>query len=98
MKTYGEAMTFKEKTLSSEYIYKGKIINLRKDNVEIVNGKTSFREIVEHNGGVGLAVLTERGKMILVRQFRKAVERDILELSLIHISEPTRLGMISYAV
>lgn len=73
-------MTFEEKTLSSEYIYKGKMINLRKDNVEIVNGKTSIREIVEHNGGVGLAVLTEQGKMVLVRQFRKPLERDILEI------------------
>ncbi|MBK5246212.1 MAG: NUDIX hydrolase [Peptostreptococcaceae bacterium] len=73
-------MTFKETTISSEYIYKGKIINLRKDHVEIVSGKTSFREIVEHNGGVGLVVLTEQGKMVLVRQFRKAVEKDILEI------------------
>ncbi len=73
-------MTFREKTLSSEYIYKGKIINLRKDCVEIVSGKTSFREIVEHNGGVGLAVLTEKGRLVLVRQFRKALERDILEI------------------
>ncbi|MBK5261169.1 MAG: NUDIX hydrolase [Peptostreptococcaceae bacterium] len=73
-------MTFKEITISSEYIYKGKMINLRKDNVEIVNGKTSIREIVEHNGGVGLAVLTEHGKMVLVRQFRKPLERDILEI------------------
>lgn len=73
-------MIFEEKTLSSEYIYKGKIINLRKDEVRIVSGKTSFREIVEHNGGVGLAVITEQGKMVLVRQFRKVLERDILEI------------------
>jgi ADP-ribose pyrophosphatase len=73
-------MIFQEKTISSEYIYKGKIINLRKDNVESVNGKTSFREIVEHNGGVGLVVITEQDKMVLVRQFRKALERDILEV------------------
>jgi len=73
-------MIFKEKTLSSEYIYKGKIINLRKDRVEIVSGKESFREIVEHNGGVGLAALTDDGKMVMVRQFRKALERDILEI------------------
>lgn len=73
-------MIFQEKTLSSEYIYKGKIINLRKDEVEIVSGRTSFREIVEHNGGVGLAVITDQGKMVLVRQFRKPLEREILEI------------------
>ena len=73
-------MIFIEKTLSSEYVYKGKIINLRKDNVQSVNGKISCREIVEHNGGVGLAVITEQGKMVLVRQFRKVLEKDILEV------------------
>lgn len=73
-------MTFNEKTISSEYLYKGKIINLRKDHVEIVSGKTSYREIVEHNGGVGLVALTEQGKMVLVRQYRKAIDQDILEI------------------
>lgn len=73
-------MIFKEETLSSEYIYKGKIINLRKDLVNIVSGHTSSREIVEHNGGVGLAAMTREGRMVLVRQFRKPLERDMLEI------------------
>ena len=73
-------MIFKEKTISSEYIYKGKIINLRRDKVNIVSGNTSYREIVEHNGGVGLIALKDDGRVILVRQFRKPLERDILEI------------------
>ncbi|HBX49379.1 MAG TPA: ADP-ribose pyrophosphatase, partial [Clostridiaceae bacterium] len=39
-------MNFKEDTIESNYIYKGKIINVRKDKVELYNGKTSYREIV----------------------------------------------------
>lgn len=73
-------MIFEEKTISSEYLYKGKIINLRRDEVEIVSGGKSYREIVEHKGGVGLGAITDDGKIVLVRQFRKPLERDILEI------------------
>jgi ADP-ribose pyrophosphatase len=72
-------MTFEEKTLSSERIYEGAILNLRKDKVVVVGGKTSYREIVEHRGGVTLAAVTDDKKMVLVRQFRKAAEKVVLE-------------------
>ena len=72
-------MTFEEKTLKSEMIYEGAIINLRKDKVTVQNG-TSYREIVEHNGGAVLAAITPEGKMVMVRQFRKPAERVMLEV------------------
>ncbi|MCR5482651.1 MAG: NUDIX hydrolase [Clostridia bacterium] len=73
-------MIFKEETISSERIYEGAILNLRKDKVTVKDGRTSYREIVEHNGGAALAALTEDRKLVMVRQFRKAIERDILEV------------------
>ena len=73
-------MVFEEKTISSERIYEGRILNLRKDKVHVKDGKTSYREIVEHNGGVALAAITNEGKMVMVRQFRKAAEKAILEV------------------
>ena len=72
-------MTFEEKTLNSERIYEGAIINLRKDKVTVEHG-TSYREIVEHNGGAVLAALTPEGKMVMVRQYRKPAERVMLEV------------------
>ncbi len=72
-------MTFEEKTLSSQRIYEGAILNLRKDLVTVVGDKTSYREIVEHRGGVTLAAITDEKKMVLVRQFRKAAEKVVLE-------------------
>jgi len=72
-------MTFEEKTLSSEMIYKGAIINLRKDKVTVKSG-TSYREIVEHNGGAVLAAVTDDNKMVMVRQFRKPAERVVFEV------------------
>lgn len=72
-------MTFEEKTLETEMIYKGAIINLRRDKVTVENG-TSYREIIEHNGGAVLAAVTDEGKMVMVRQYRKPAERVMLEV------------------
>ena len=72
-------MTFEEKTLESERIYEGKILNLRRDKVTVRTG-TSYREIVEHNGGAVAVPITDEGKLIMVKQYRKTVERVVLEL------------------
>ena len=50
-----------EKTLESQYIYKGKIINVRKDKVLLPDGKTTSREVVEHRGGVCVVPVDENG-------------------------------------
>jgi ADP-ribose pyrophosphatase len=71
---------FTEKTLSSETIYNGKIINVQLDEVELPNGKTSKRELVYHPGAVAVIALTKEGRMLMVRQFRKPLERSIVEV------------------
>lgn len=72
-------MIFIEETLSSEYAYKGRILNVRKDIVSVING-TSDREIVEHIGGAAIAAVTDDRKIALVEQFRKPFEEVILEV------------------
>lgn len=72
-------MTFEEKTLKSEIIYQGAIINLRRDKVT-VQGGTSYREIIEHNGGAVIAALTEDNKLVMVRQYRKPADKVMLEV------------------
>ncbi|MDR1778667.1 MAG: NUDIX hydrolase [Clostridiales Family XIII bacterium] len=72
-------MIVEEKTLSSERLYEGRIINLRKDLVTVKDGGTSYREIVEHNGGVVIAAITADGRMPMVQQYRKAAEQAVLE-------------------
>ncbi len=72
-------MNFKEKTVKENYLYKGKIINLRKDDVILPDEKGAIREIVEHSGGS--CVLCEKdGKILLVRQFRYPYKEDVLEI------------------
>lgn len=73
-------MNLTEKQLSAEYIYKGKIINVRRDTAELPNGATAFREVVEHPGGVTVAALTDRDELLFVRQFRYPYGEVILEI------------------
>ena len=85
-------MIFEEKTIKSDRIYEGSILNLRRDKVTVLHG-TSYREIVEHNGGAVLAAITDEGKMVMVRQFRKPAERVMLEVPAGKIgNRQTRIG------
>ncbi|TLS35669.1 NUDIX hydrolase [Pseudalkalibacillus caeni] len=70
----------KEKTLSTENIYDGKIINLRVEEVELPNGKTSKRELIKHPGAVAVIAVTSDQKVLMVQQYRKALEKTIVEI------------------
>ncbi|GIN89513.1 ADP-ribose diphosphatase [Siminovitchia terrae] len=71
---------FEEKTVSTEPIFKGKIISVQVDEVELPNGELSKREIVHHPGAVGLIALTDENKIVMVEQYRKPLERSLLEI------------------
>ena len=73
-------MKLYEKQLKAEYIYKGKIINVRRDKALLPNGAEAFREVVEHPGGVTVAALTDKDEVLFVRQFRYPYEEVILEI------------------
>ena len=63
-------MELTEKTLSSEKIFDGRILHIRRDAVLLPNGHTSTREVVDHPGGVGILALDGQGNALLVSQFR----------------------------
>ncbi|EGQ4451427.1 TPA: NUDIX hydrolase [Staphylococcus pseudintermedius] len=73
-------MHFEEKTISKESIYKGKIIEVEKHKVSLPNNKTAYREVVKHNGAVAICALTPDQQVILVKQYRKALEQELLEI------------------
>ena len=72
-------MIFEEKKISSERIYEGAILNVRRDKVTAVAGE-AYREIIEHNGAVAMVPITEEGNIIMVEQFRYACGRAVLEI------------------
>jgi len=71
---------FEEKTIQSQPIFKGKVISLKVDDVTLPNGETSKREIVNHPGAVAIIAITSEGKLVVVEQYRKALERSIIEI------------------
>lgn len=73
-------MDKREKILSRHVVYRGRILNLRVDNVRVPSGKRAYREVIEHNPAVGLIPLTNDGNVLLVSQFRYAIDEEILEI------------------
>ena len=73
-------MKLSEKTLHEKEIYNGRIIRVHVDDVELENGARGMREVVEHPGGVCVAVLTGQNELIFVRQLRYPYKEVLLEL------------------
>lgn len=73
-------MNLEEKQLNAEYLYKGRIINLRRDEALLPNGKSATREVVEHPGGVCVAALTDDNEVLFVRQYRYPYSEVVLEI------------------
>jgi ADP-ribose pyrophosphatase len=68
-----------EKWIKQEEIHKGRIFSLWGGNVELDNGEVAVREYIRHSGGVGIVPVVD-GNVILIRQFRISIERELIEL------------------
>lgn len=75
-----EFKDFEEKTLSRKELFKGNIIEVVLDKVQLPDGSLGERELVFHPGGVAVIPITADNKMIMVKQFRKPMEKVILEI------------------
>ena len=71
---------FEEKTLHRETIYEGQVITVVVDDVLLPNQETSKRELVYHQGAVGILAITEANRIVLVKQYRKALEQSLIEI------------------
>ena len=72
-------MDMKEKTVSQKTVYDGHIIKVRLDEAEMPDGSRVPREVVEHPGGVGIALEDEEGKFFFVTQWRYGQSEIMLE-------------------
>lgn len=73
-------MELTEKRLSTEQIFDGRILHIRRDIVQLPDGTQSVREVVDHPGGVCVLALDEENQALLVSQFRYPYERVVREL------------------
>lgn len=68
-----------EKTTRTETLFKGRIVHLELVEVELPNGEKSTREIIRHRGAAVVLARRADGRFIFVRQFRKPLDRVLLE-------------------
>lgn len=69
-----------EKTLETRRVFDGRLIKVDVVGVELESGLRAGREIVRHPGAVGVLGRLPDGRFALVKQFRKAIERELVEI------------------
>jgi ADP-ribose pyrophosphatase len=69
-----------EISIGSRRAFDGRLLHLRVDDVRLPSGRTSVREVIEHPGSVAILPITTTGEILLVRQYRYAVGREMLEI------------------
>jgi ADP-ribose pyrophosphatase len=69
-----------EETLASQLVYQGRAVRLRVDTVRASGGRETTREIVEHSDCIAIIAVDAEDRVLLVKQFRKAVEKELLEI------------------
>ena len=71
---------YTETKLSSEDIFKGRVLHVFRDRIRLSNGRESTREYIRHPGAVCLVPLTAEGEILMVRQYRYPFGRMLLEV------------------
>lgn len=67
------------KVQSSRVAFAGRVFSVRSDRVELPDGRTATLDIVDHGGAVVIVPVDGAGRLVLIRQYRHAAGRDLLE-------------------
>ena len=70
----------KEYKLSSKIIHQGRLLDIRRDDVRLPNGKTTTREWIKHPGAACIVPILPDGQIALIRQYRYPVSQEMIEL------------------
>ncbi len=68
------------KRLKRELKYKGAIVDMYSDTIAVPNGNIAHWDFIHHNGAAAVVPVTADGKILMVRQFRNALDRYTLEI------------------
>ena len=77
-----------------ELMYQGTILNVYKDHMKFSNGNTEEWDYIHHKGAAAVVPVTDEGKIIMVRQYRNALERFTLEIPAGALDEADEPGLI----
>lgn len=69
-----------EKIISANRAYDGKLLKVDEVEIELPNGKGTTHEVIRHPGAVAIVALDKTGKVLLLRQYRTALERVVVEI------------------
>jgi ADP-ribose pyrophosphatase len=69
-----------ERRLSTKVVFDGKLLKVRSDTVRLPDGGTAGREWIEHPGAVAVLAVTDAGELVMERQFRYPLGRDMIEV------------------
>jgi ADP-ribose pyrophosphatase len=69
-----------EQTIRGEWVFRGKLLQVRRDLVRLPDGASTEREYIEHPGAVMIIALLDNGDLVMERQYRYPLRRDVLEL------------------
>ena len=79
--------------LGRELIYKGAIIDYYQDTIRVANGNIAKWDLIDHKGAAAVVAVKDDGKLLMVRQYRNALDRETLEIpagGLNSVDEPTK--------
>ena len=88
-------MSEKVERIARKLVHKGKLVSFYEDTVKIPNGNIAVWDFLEHQGAAAVVPVTDEGKILMVKQYRNALDRETIEIpagGLNGANEPTRLA------
>lgn len=82
------------KRVKRTLVQRGAIVDMYKDSMEFSNGNTEEWDYIHHRGAAAVVPVTDDGKIIMVRQYRNALERFTLEIPAGALDEPEEPGIV----
>ena len=73
-------MSEEVKRVGRDLAYEGTVIKVYKDHMKFANGNTAEWDFIHHDGAAAVLPVTEDGKILMVRQYRNALDRYTLEI------------------
>lgn len=68
------------KRVDRKLVAHGSIFDYYKDEMVTVDGNTAYWDHIEHKGAAAMLALRDDGKIVLVRQYRNSLDKEILEI------------------
>lgn len=73
-------MSEEVKRVGRDLAYEGTVIKVYKDHMKFANGNTAEWDFIHHDGAAAVVPVMDDGKILMVTQYRNALERDTLEI------------------